>query len=392
MGALELLVNLRRSSCIAAGIVGFAVSALAQLTGLEGDVRGADGKLLPGVEVRIARLDVSRSYPVKTDKKGHYFHSSLPAGLYSIAVQIDGQVLGGVNGVLTRQGTPLMVDIYLADTPEQRAERTKQQIRKMMGEWSYIKPMIVAGAPAPNAGGTPTGALASAQPTEPAKQRQPMNDAFGAGVAALDEKRYPEAIALFQKALETDPKQSIVWAHLGAAFVRLSVSQSGTEAAANLQKGLDAYAKAVDLKPDEAVLHNNYALALARAGKFLEMRTEIKKCADLDPPNAFHAYFNLGALLSNAAQTDAAANAFQQAIAVAPEDTGSAEAYYQYALILMSKAETASDGKMKPVAGTVEALRKYLELAPDGPNAQADKELLGALGYSANTGKSGKKK
>jgi hypothetical protein len=34
---------------------------------------------------------------------------------------------------------------------------------------------------------------------------------------------------------------------------------------------------------------------------------------------------------------------------------------------------------MSPVAGTIEALRKYLELAPQGPNASAAKELLAAL-------------
>ena len=138
-------MNFRRWLRVAAVLSGIPAACFGQLTALEGDVRDEAGKPLANAEVRIARLDANRVYPVKSDKKGHYFYSGLPAGLYSLTVQVEGRPAGGVNGILTRQGTPLTVDIYLGDTPEQQADRAKQQVRKMQGEWSYIKPMVIPG-------------------------------------------------------------------------------------------------------------------------------------------------------------------------------------------------------------------------------------------------------
>lgn len=379
-------MNFRRWLRVAAVLSGIPAACFGQLTALEGDVRDEAGKPLANAEVRIARLDANRVYPVKSDKKGHYFYSGLPAGLYSLTVQVEGRPVGGVNGILTRQGTPLTVDLYLGDTPEQQADRAKQQVRKMQGEWSYIKPMVIPGVSAqsvpPSSAQSSQAAQGGApdanQRAELLKQRQSLTDAFSAGVAALDNKRYAEAIVFFKKALDADPKQSLVWANLGSAYVKLAGTQTGSESAAALQQGLDAYAKSIELKPDEAVVHNNYALALARAGRFPEMRAEMERCAALDKPSAYHAYYNLGAALSNGGNMDEAAAAFKRAIDASPEP-GNSEAYYAYAMALMSKAGTRSDGKMSPVAGTVEALRKYLELTPQGPNASAAKELLAAL-------------
>jgi hypothetical protein len=38
-----------------------------------------------------------------------------------------------------------------------------------------------------------------------------------------------------------------------------------------------------------------------------------------------------------------------------------------------------------PVPGTIEELQKYLELKPDGANAQQAKEMIAALGGSVST-------
>ena len=365
-------------------------------------MKGADGKLTPNAVVRISRLDANRNYPTKTDKKGHYFYNGLPTGLYTITVQVDGRDVGGVGGVLAQPGPPLVIDIFLGYTPEQQAESARQQIRKMKGEWSYVKPMIIPGVSVQASVAEPDRASAGAvkagnpqppnQQAELLKQRQSLSDAFNSGLAALDDKRYADAAVLFKKALEADSKLAIVWENLGAASSKLAATQSGAEAAASLQQALDGYAKAVELKPDEAVFHNNYALALARSGKYPQMQAEMKRCAELDPANTSHVYYNLGAVLSNAGQLDAAADEFKLAIAAAPEDPANAESYYQYALALMSQAKSGSDGKLIAAPGTVEALRKYLELAPSAPNSQAAKELLAAFGFTPENSKGGKKK
>jgi tetratricopeptide (TPR) repeat protein len=164
--------------------------------------------------------------------------------------------------------------------------------------------------------------------------------------------------------------------------MKLAGTKTGAEFDAAAQKGLDAYAKAIELKPEEAATHNNYALALVQAKKIPEAQAELTKAAQLDPANAGKYYYNLGAVLTNANQGDAAAEAFQKAIAA---DPNYAEAYYQYGVYLVGKASLGADGKVTPVPGTVEAFQKYLALAPDGQFAQPAKDMLTTLNASVDT-------
>ena len=48
----------------------------------------------------------------------------------------------------------------------------------------------------------------------------------------------------------------------------------------------------------------------------------------------------------------------------------------QFGLSLVPQAKVAASGKMIPAPGTIEALEKYLKLAPNGPNSQAARDLL----------------
>jgi tetratricopeptide (TPR) repeat protein len=173
-----------------------------------------------------------------------------------------------------------------------------------------------------------------------------------------------------------------VWAQLGEANVRLAQTKTGAEFDATIAKGLEAYGKAIELKPDDPASHNNFALALAKAKKYPEMQAELKKAAELDPPNGGKYYYNLGALLVNTGQTDAAGEAFKKAIELTPTY---ADAYYQYGVTLVGKAQMSADGKVTPVPGTVEAFNKYLELQPNGTYAQSAKDMLSTLGTSINT-------
>ena len=51
-------MKLRRLGMTIAGLVIFAASSLAQITTLEGNVIGTDGKPVVGAEVKIHRMDV----------------------------------------------------------------------------------------------------------------------------------------------------------------------------------------------------------------------------------------------------------------------------------------------------------------------------------------------
>jgi tetratricopeptide (TPR) repeat protein len=165
----------------------------------------------------------------------------------------------------------------------------------------------------------------------------------------------------------------------------LAQTKTGPEFDALAQKSIDAYAKSIELKPDDASVHNNYALALAKAKKFPEMQTELKKSAELDPATAYTKYFNLGAIMTNSGQSEAAAQAFKMAIDSAPDNPKNSEAYYQYGLSLAAQASVSSDGKITAPPGTIDAFQKYLQLTPDGKNAQSAKDMIAQLGGTIDT-------
>ena len=164
------------------------------------------------------------------------------------------------------------------------------------------------------------------------KKNKELNDTFNAGIAAAQGKQYDQAVASFTKAAELGPQQHVVWAQLAEAEVNFAGTKSGADAETEMQKGLAAYAKAIELKLDDAGYHNNYALALARAKKFPEAQAELTKAATLDPPNAGRYYYNLGALLVNAGQNEPAGEAFKSAI---EKDPTYADAQYQYGVYLL---------------------------------------------------------
>ena len=108
-----------------------------------------------------------------------------------------------------------------------------------------------------------------------------------------------------------------------------------------------------------------------------EAKINLDKAAQLDPPGAGKYYYNMGALLVNGSQNEAAGEEFKKAIDADPKY---ADAQYQYGVYLASKATTDTSGKIIAAPGTIEALQKYLDLKPDGPFAASAKELIARTG------------
>ena len=74
----------------------------------------------------------------------------------------------------------------------------------------------------------------------------------------------------FEKAVVLDPKQHVIFGQLADAYGSLAKAKTGAEKDAFNAKSLDAFKKAIELKPDDAAYFNNYGLALARSAKFDE--------------------------------------------------------------------------------------------------------------------------
>ncbi len=354
----------------------FTGASWAQFTAIEGDVKGPDGKPLVGAQILIEREDMKGTFKgAKTDKKGHYIYNGLPVGgTFTVSVFVDGQKRDSAAHQKVRLGDPLPVNFDLkAAVEEQKAiqktlesggQLTKEQERGMSKEQKdalekHAKENAAAMA-----------------------KNKALNDTFNAGKEAMAAKNYDAAVQAFEKGSEMDPNQNVVWANLADAYIAQAATKTGDEQTAIMTKGLDAYGKALALKPDDAAYHNNYALALARAKKYDDAQNELNKAAQLDPTSAGKYYYNLGAVLVNTGQTDPALAAFKKATEA---DPNYADAHFQYATVLSSKLTTTPKGEVIAPPGMKEALEKYLALQPNGPYAEASKALLQAISTTVQT-------
>src|SRR5258708_28590553 len=152
------------------------------------------------------------------------------------------------------------------------------------------------------------------------------NEAIKGGREARAAKQWDTAVDQLQKASEMDANQHVVFANLADAYVGRAKGRTGADRDADIEKGIAAYQKAVELKPDDASYHNNYALALAQAKKFTEAQGELNKAAQLDPSQAGKFHYNPGPPLNHAGQTEPATGAVKKAH---QSHTNHAPAYYQ---------------------------------------------------------------
>lgn len=347
----------------------FSALCFAQTAAIQGDVKGEDGKPLVGAVIRIERTDIKQTLTTKTDKKGHYFYGGLQyGGTFNVSVEVGGKTVDAATGVKPAGTTDVNFDLHAQAA---KAAAAPEEVEKGMtpaqkAEYEKNK---------------------KAQEAAIAKNKE-LNDAFNAGMDAEMAKKYDVAIEQFEKGTMLAPTQHVIWSHLADNYGnRAGTNEPEDMKKADLDKAIADYQKAIELEPREATYHNNYALILVRAKKLDEAKDELNKAATLDPSSAGKYYYNLGAVMANTNQTDAAGEAFKKSA-----DAGYAEAYYQYGLVLMAKATTTADGKIVPAPGTVEALQKYIATAPNGPNVEAAKQLLTTLGAGVTTSFDNKKK
>jgi tetratricopeptide (TPR) repeat protein len=366
-------MKFRNVAMPALGVLFCALAGFAQTSSIEGDVKGPDGSPLKGALIKIDREDIKGHYQVKTDKKGHYFYGGLPLGTYKVSLEVDGKDVDFVDKVRTQLGDAKEIPF------DMQAQAKKSQALSKAAENGTLSKDQARGMSAEEKAAFEKSNKERAELK--AKNKQ-LNDAFNAGKEAINAKQFDVAVTEFAKASEMAPDQPVIWANLGDAEISLSKTKTGAEHDDALNKGMDAYKKTLELKPDDAGVHNNYALALAQSKKFDEAQAELAKAAQLDPPSAGKYYYNLGALLVNNGQSEPAGEAFKKAIDADPKY---ADAQYQYGIYLIGKATLGGDGKYAPVPGTREAFQAYLDLKPDGPFADSCKGMLASLSGAVDT-------
>jgi tetratricopeptide (TPR) repeat protein len=334
-----------------------------------------------GAQIQLKDVDTGRRYNLKTNKKGEFFSIGITPGNFDVTVTKDGKQLFDDKFRVGMDEDKNVMDINLAPAG-QAAQAQGQQ-----------------------AGG------AIAQPG--AQQQQPklteeqkkqieeinkknaeiqkenakignLNVMLKQAITEMQAKNYDGAVQTMQQAEEVDQGQhALVFGQLGKALVADKKYPEGIE---NLNKAIqmsEPQASDPKTKPLLSSYYDSLGEAYAKTGQTDQAIDAYTKEAEQDPANAAQAYYNEGAVLTNKGKTDEANAAFTKSIQA---DPNKADSYYQRAINSLQKATVDKSGKMVPPPGTVDDFNKYLELAPDGPYAEASKQMLETLGAKVTTG------
>jgi tetratricopeptide (TPR) repeat protein len=155
-------------------------------------------------------------------------------------------------------------------------------------------------------------------------------DLVAQGRQALDADRPDDAIALFERAVATDPNNPAALAWLGSAQVRKAPHVGGMEAAGWVKRGFDTLDEAVERFPDAFVVYVVRGVTAARVPDlFRKMDTAVRDLTrvvamkDTRPqavPDAVMptVYLNLGLAYKKTGQPAAARAAWEKAKALYP--------------------------------------------------------------------------
>lgn len=200
-----------------------SLTAIAQTGRFEGDVVKADTKEpIVGAEVQIERTDIKGSYPVKTDKKGHFLHAGVPyVGAYTIIVSAPGHQPDFIQGI---RGS--------------HTELIKFELRSGDGKKLTLAEVKGLQANAPK-GGQPMNATEQKKAMEEyAKKRdevetknkkmteehEAMKKRFEAGQQFMAAKDWNGAATEFGEAAKLDAEQQAVWQGLSLALYNRGVT------------------------------------------------------------------------------------------------------------------------------------------------------------------------
>lgn len=348
---------------MAAMIMAMATAAWSQTATVNGKIKSGD-KPVPEAQITFTAVTNGKIYKVKADKSGNFTLLGIVRGDYDMTVSdASGKTIFQQKRTVGAGGDTdtIEIDVSTVVSKEERekveASNTKiknvnaliEQYQKAVAEknWAAAEPIIK-------------------QMIEADPNRWEFYQALGN--AQISQQEYADAAASFQKAID-----------MAQGVVSGSIPKDPKNPSTDPVKAKSA------LGP----MLTSQGNALLKMGKPAEGIAAFTKAAELDP-NPGTAYFNLCATQYNTGNIDGALAACDKAIAADPQK---ADAYFIKGSLLFGTSVADKDGKVKAPAGTDETLKKYLELAPEGPHAADVKQMLEFIGSKVETTfKSGKKK
>ncbi|MBI4445171.1 MAG: tetratricopeptide repeat protein [Acidobacteria bacterium] len=306
-------------------------SAFAQVGTIRGEVKDEQGNPVKDVVVRIQGLDSSKSYEVKTDKDGKFFHGGISLqGRYRVSAQKDGlgDIVDGVTPSTRNDATSRGVNLVLR---RGQAGATEEQKQKQ---------------------------------AEAAKKLAEARKVFEVGLQLFNEGKYQEAVDSYKQALAQAEDQPYIWANLGQAHAKIK----------QYNEAIEAFNKALTLKTDDPALYQNLGNVYAEMGEVEKAKETFEKAASMsattNPKDAANNYYNMGVTYINSGKSNEAIEALEKALAADPLHP---QAHYQLGVTLIG---------VNKMAEGIDHLKKFLELSPTGGDAEVAKELIKQL--SAN--------
>lgn len=337
-------------------ITGISVSSWAQTTGrLRGELWGPDGDGIPGVTIRLERIDAGgeNTYEITSDERGDWTHLSVTQGDYEVQFEWGDKLyqtlitIGVGDNPVRFDLAALEYEGYEYNRETGISERTVRDINEL----STSAPIIRA---------------PRNDEEREARERAEANEArtreaFNLGREAREAGNYEEAINQFSIAAEGDPTQHIIFANLALTYER---AEMWDQAAATYERAQNL-ASFADVAPEDTNYYPQMTLAHAMTGNTQLALRNADRLAAIDPASAALSFYNVGAILTNQGDIEGSVRAFERAIELDPE---SAESYYQIGIAKLASDETIPEA--------IPLFEKYLDLAPNGPNAEGARGLL----------------
>lgn len=250
---------------------------------------------LEGVEIALRDVETSRSYFVKTNKKGEFKLAGLPHGIYKV--------------VFTKEGYAVKEDEWRFETPQDTMQKTE------------IPDVVLV-------------SLALVQEQERLKE---MQGAVKEATEKIRQRDFDEAIALLKGALDKDPKDVNALYLMGMSYARKKM----------YPEAIDALTQVTQSSPKFPPAYFELAICYQQQNELEKALEYYEKTLELDPNNPDAAY-NSGLILFGRNRVDEALARFEKALSIKPDDPAYLEmagrcyinqANYQKAIEYLEKAK-----------------------------------------------------
>ncbi|HMD33058.1 MAG TPA: carboxypeptidase regulatory-like domain-containing protein [Candidatus Acidoferrales bacterium] len=360
----------RLLAAVALALCGPASWSQASLTRADGRITDA-GKSLSGVQVVLSNQDTFQAYRATTDKYGTFSIPEVARGAYIVSIlNAAGDKLFRKTLQLTSApDAPIRVDLDISGVPAADA------------------PAAPPASPPPAAAPAPE----DAQNRELDAQLEALIRRYDSALRAGDQQA---EISALKAIVAADPTRWDYFEPLGHAQL---ASGDYEHAAESYEKGIQAAQQVLSSNPANGSVIQKSDRERAQAGMvqmltnqsnaYLKLKKNSEaiaasaKAAELASEPAT-AYFNLCVIYYNTKVLDGAVDACNKAIAANPNR---ADTYFIEGALLFAATKTKTDGSRIVAPGTVDALRKYLQLAPAGSYATQARQMLEYLGVRTGT-------